>query len=343
MDLPCFECGPIRPPSEARSLLVRVTRNCPWNRCTFCPVYKGQRFSLRSVDEIVADLDAMAAIAAQLHDLSQRHGSGGQIAPAAVQTLMRGGRGDGAAMQVALFLQDGGQSVFLQDANSLILPCDALTRVLDALRERFPTVRRVTSYARSHTVLKRSVAQLRQLRAAGLNRLHIGLESGSDRVLTRVEKGVTAENQIQAGQRVKAADIELSEYVMPGLGGRALSHEHAVETARVLRAIDPHFIRLRTFAVASGTPLAETCANGGFEPLTEVEVVRELHTMLSQMTGMTGYLASDHVLNLLQEVEGRLAEDLPAMLQTIERFVALAPQEQQQFVAQRRWSVPPGL
>lgn len=343
MDLPCFECGPIRPPSEARSLLVRVTRNCPWNRCTFCPVYKGQRFSLRSVDEIVADLDAMAAIAAQLHDLSQRHGSGGQIAPVAVQALMRGGRGDGATMQVALFLQDGGQNVFLQDANSLILPFDALVRVLDALRERFPTVRRVTSYARSHTVLKRSVAQLRQLRAAGLNRLHIGLESGSDRVLSRVEKGVSAEKQIQAGQRVKAADIELSEYVMPGLGGRALSHEHAMETARVLRAIDPHFIRLRTFAVASGTPLAETCASGDFEPLTEVEVVRELHTMLSQMTRMTGYLASDHVLNLLPEVEGRLAEDLPAMLQTIEQFLALAPQEQQQFVAERRGNLPPRL
>ena len=343
MDIPCFECGPIRPPSEARSLLVRVTRNCPWNRCTFCPVYKGQRFSLRSVDEIVADLDAMAAIAAQLHELSRGLGPAGQITPAAVQALLRGGGGDGAAMQVALFLQDGGQSVFLQDANSLILPLDGLTRVLEALRKRFPTVRRVTSYARAHTVLKRSVAELQQLRAAGLNRLHIGLESGSDRVLSRVEKGVTAEKHVQAGQRVKAAGIELSEYVMPGLGGRALSHEHAVETARVLRAIDPHFIRLRTLAVASGTPLADACASGGFEPLTEVEVVRELHTMLSQLTGMTGYLASDHVLNLLQDVEGRLAEDLPAMLQTIEHFLALAPEQQQRFVAGRRWTVPPSL
>lgn len=331
----CYETGPIRPPSEGASLLVRVTRNCSWNRCTFCPVYKGQRFSLRPIDEVKADVQAMAATAEAVRDLSHRMGYGGAVTGPVVRMLLRQ-TGRSEVMQVALFLGDGGQSVFLQDANSLILPVDRLVEVLDEIRRWFPTVSRVTSYARSRTLCRRSVHELERLRGAGLNRIHVGLESGCDEVLRLVEKGVTAEQQIDAGRRVKAAGIELSEYVMPGLGGRALSDPHARDTARALREIDPDFVRLRTLAVPPGSPLEAQCERGEFELLDDVGVVREIGVLLDGLEGMTARVVSDHVLNLLEEIEGQLPDDLPKMGAVVDRFLALGESDQEAFIVARR-------
>ncbi|MBT3223571.1 MAG: radical SAM protein, partial [Proteobacteria bacterium] len=317
-----FELGPIRPPNEANSLLVRVTRNCPWNKCTFCPVYKGAKFSLREVDDIIGDIESMAALADDIEEQVQR------VDWPEVRISPEGS-------QVAQFLFSGGKTAFLQDANSLILPVEQLVRVLRALRLSFPTLTRVTTYARAHTVLKRSPDDLLKLRQAGLDRIHIGLESGSDKVLTLVKKGITAAKHIEAGQRVKNAGIELSEYVMPGLGGRALSAEHASETARVLRAIDPHAIRFRTLA-ARGGPLAEQVQSGEFEPLGDVEVAAELSTLIAGLTDMTSAVYSDHILNLFEEVQGQLPQDQPAMVRVIDRFLSFEPQEQELYIVGRR-------
>jgi len=153
-------------------------------------------------------------------------------------------------------------AIFLQDANSLIVKPDQLIRILRHLRSRFPWVDRITSYARSHTIARISDGNLRQMREAGLNRIHIGLESGSDAVLDRVRKGVDKRTQIKAGQKVKKAGMELSEYVMPGLGGKALSRDHALETADALNRINPDFIRLRTLALPGGIPLADEHRSG---------------------------------------------------------------------------------
>lgn len=334
MSEPAFETGPIRPPSEASSLLVRVTRNCPWNRCTFCPVYKGRHFSLRDASEVKADIDAMAELAERVADSLaswERH----EITRLELVRRLNEEEPRGAS-QIVLFLQAGGQSAFLQDANSLIVPVDGLIDIVAHLRERFPSLSRITTYARSHTVVGRSVEDLGRLYAAGLNRVHIGLESGSDRVLARVQKGVTAARHIEAGKRVKAAGIELSEYVMPGLGGRDLSEEHARETARALREIDPDFVRLRSLTIAPGSPLDEAYARGDFEPLGQVEVVREIRQMLRGMTGMTGRVSSDHILNLLDEIDGRLPDDLPAIIDAIDRFLGLPAEDREAFTVGRR-------
>lgn len=331
----CYETGPIRPPSEGASLLVRVTRNCSWNRCTFCPVYKGQRFSLRPVDDVKADVRAMAATAEAVVALSERMGHGGAVTGPVVRMLLRQ-TGRPEVMQVALFLGDGGKSVFVQDANSLILPVERLVEVLDEIRRCFPTVSRVTSYARSRTLCRRNVAELEQLRQAGLNRIHVGLESGCDEVLRLVDKGVTAEQQIDAGRRVKAAGMELSEYVMPGLGGRALSDAHARETARALQEIDPDFIRLRTLAVPPGSPLEAQCERGELELLDDVGVVGEIGALLDGLEGMTARVASDHALNLLEEIEGQLPDDLPKMRAVVDRFLALDENDQEAFIVARR-------
>jgi len=329
-----FEQGPIRPPSEARSLLIRVTRNCPWNRCAFCPVYKGSRFSLRSVEHVIRDIDAVHRYVEKLRR------EGGNLPMAKARHLAPDpseAGADMAAFQAAVHWSLGTMdSVFLQDANSLIMPPKDLIRVLEHLKKRFPWVRRITSYARSHTVARISDHHLSAMAAAGLNRIHIGLESGSDRVLKKVKKGVDKATQIKSGQKIKTAGMELSEYVMPGLGGRSLSEEHAAETADALNQIDPDFIRLRTLAVPNGSPLAEQIAAGEFEKMTDVETAAEIRRFIQALEGITSRIVSDHILNLFEEIEGRLPEDKPRMLDALDRFLTLKAEEQMLYQVGRR-------
>ncbi len=282
-----FEQGPIRPPSEARSLLIRVTRNCPWNRCEFCPVYKGAPFSRRTVEEIKADIDTAKEIVDTLKRMAWQGGFGGSIDRRLVEGILQDERYSESFRSVALWLYYGGESAFLQDANSLVMKTPNLVEVVSYLKEIFPELKRITSYARSSTLARKPVEELRQLKAAGLNRIHVGLESGSDEVLAYVRKGVTAAQQIEGGQRVVAAGIELSEYVMPGLGGRRLSRENALETARVLNAINPDFIRIRSLALPAGTGLREKWEQGEFERPSDEEMVHELRLFIEHLDGIT--------------------------------------------------------
>jgi radical SAM superfamily enzyme YgiQ (UPF0313 family) len=169
-----------------------------------------------------------------------------------------------------------------------------------------------------------------------LNRIHVGLESGSDEVLSYVKKGVTAAQQIEGGRRVVAAGIELSEYVMPGLGGQRLSREHALETARVLNAINPDFIRIRSLALPAGTGLREKWEGGDFERPTDEEMVRELRLFIEHLDGIHSYVASDHILNLLEELEGRLPAAKPYLLEVIDRYLGLPREERLLFQLGRR-------
>ena len=170
-----FEQGPIRPPSEAGSLLIRITRNCPWNKCTFCPVYKGTRFSLRPVEHVLKDID-------QVHYYVEvvRHAQGdrGRIPQSEYRRLFQDG--DDSTRQALHaaenFVANGMKSIFLQDGNSLIIKPEDLIRILEHLKEAFPYVDRVTSYARSHTIARISNENLRRIAEAGLNRIHIGME-----------------------------------------------------------------------------------------------------------------------------------------------------------------------
>jgi len=187
--------------------------------------------------------------------------------------------------------------------------------------------------------MRKTVEELQALRVAGLSRIHIGLESGSDNVLKFIRKGVTAAEHIDAGRKVKEAGISLSEYVIPGLGGKKLSQEHALETARVLNAINPDFIRLRTLRVVAGAGLDEKKASGEFEPLSDEEIVREIRLMVEHLEGIESYFVSDHILNLLEEVEGKLPEDKPKMLAVMDRFLALPFEKKCNFRLGRRANV----
>ncbi len=326
-----FEQGPIRPPSEAGSLLIRITRNCPWNRCTFCPVYKGTKFSLRPAGHVLRDIDKVHVYVESILNSQKVNGN----APASLS--LNPDEQDRMAMHAARnFVANGMKSIFLQDGNSLIIKPVDLVRILEHLRLSFPDVDRVTSYARSHTIAKISDNDLRRFAEAGLNRIHIGMESGADAVLKKVKKGTDKAMQILAGQKIKRAGMELSEYYMPGIGGRNLWRENAVETADALNQINPDFIRLRTLALPEGTPLAEQYQSGKFDKMGEVETAKELLLFLESLDGIESTVKSDHVLNLFSEVEGKLPQDKEKMTAPVRKFLELSPQQQMIFSIGRR-------
>lgn len=336
---PVFEQGPIRPPSEARSLLLRVTRNCPWNQCEFCPVYKGQKFSLRAVAEVKADVAALAFWTEAAVAESWRLGFGGRLDAASIPAVHQRNADNPYLTAVLVWMSGGGRTAFLQDANNLIARPGDLAQMIRFLRETFPGIKRVTSYARSQTLAKRSLEDLKLVKEAGLDRVHVGLESGADSVLKLVKKGATAQMQIEGGQKAKAAGLELSEYVMPGLGGRERWEEHAQETARVLNEIDPHFIRLRSLGLREGMPLWERTRAGEFQLMNDVEIARELRLFIESLSGIRSFLVSDHILNLLPELEGRIPEDQEKMISVIDRFLELGEDDRLTYIVGRRFGL----
>ena len=331
-----FEQGPIRPPSEAGSLLIRVTRNCPWNKCAFCRSYKGKKFSRRSLDEIKADIDAARAVSDEIRQMSWRAGEGGQLTRRVLTTIVQDPNLPDSFRSVALWMASGGDTVFLQDANSLLLSTETLIAILNYIKEKFPEVERVTSYARAATLKSKSVQQYVQLKQAGLSRLHVGMESGSDNVLKLIDKGARADQVIEGGRNVVEAGISLSLYVIPGIGGVDLSEEHARETARVINAINPAFVRFRSLYVTPRTPLMEMVENGTFQPPDEDTMVREIRTIIEDLKGISTTLVSDHVLNLLEEVEGTLPGDKDRMLGIIDRYLNLSDDDRLLFQLGRR-------
>lgn len=296
-----YEQGVIRPPSEASSLLVRVTRNCPWNQCIFCPAYKGTTFSRRTVEEVKKDIDSMA-----------KEYSG-------YANMMK--------------------SAFLQDADSLVLKTADLLEILTYLKEKFPALDRITSYARATTLKRKSVEDLKQLKDAGLSRIHVGMESGSEKVLKMIRKGITPEDIVAGGRNVVGAGISLSEYIMPGVGGKTFSEEHAKETARLLNLIEPDFIRVRTFAMHPQSPMQTLVKDGTFVPMTEEEIVAEIRLLVSNLNEMRSYFScADFSLNLLMHVDGRLDEKKGYMLEELDKFLSLTKEQKQVYSLLRRSS-----
>ncbi len=330
---PSFELGPIRPPSEAYSLLIRATRNCPWNRCKFCSTYKGGKFQLRPVEEIKEDIKAAKVIQDKIKELSWKSGYGGRVKETVGMVLNN--PPNEAYYNVALWLYAGGESAFLQDANNLIMKTIELVEVIRFLKQTLPSINRITSYARSKTASKKKLDELIELRESGLSRLHIGMESGYDPLLQYMDKGVTAAEHIAGGIKVVESGISLCEYVILGLGGKAMWREHATETARVLNEIDPDFIRVRTLTINNRMPLCSEIENGNFIRATDEEILEEERLLIEHLECHSNYV-SDHTTNLLQEIEGKLPQDKEKMLASIDRFQSLSPQEKTNFRIGRR-------
>ncbi len=270
-----YELPPFRPPSEAYSMLLRVTRGCPWNRCTYCGMYKGIKFETKSVEEVKADIDAALD-----------------------------------------FYGDQSMNVFIGDADSPVMKTDDFVEILQYLHERFTSIRRVTSYGRAKTLALMAPEKLKRIREAGLDRIHIGLETGDPNLLKYIKKGATPEHMIAAGRKVKEAGFELSEYLMLGVGGSDHWESHARESAKVLNAIDPHFIRVRTMTLIPGTPMFEAYERGEYKPANVLEMLLEERLLIECLEGIHSEFHSDHVSNLVP-VFGKFMDDKPQMLETL--------------------------
>ncbi len=343
---PFFEMGPIRPPSEGRdhSLLLRVVRNCPWNRCLFCSTYKKEKFGYRSIEQIKEDVSVAKALYDEIKSASWKFGLAGMVTNELVKAIVYGnpeiyGNGEGLPLQnllnMANWIASGGRTVFLQDADALIMRTPELVEVIEYVKKTFPTVERITSYARAKTCNKKPLEDLQRLYQAGLSRLHVGLESGNDEVLSFMQKGVTREEHIAGGKKVVASGISLSEYYMPGLGGRNWSKAHAIDSARALSEINADFIRMRSLIVRRGTLLYETYDDGKFEPLNEDEMVDEIALFMENLN-CHSYLISDQMSNLLFEVEGQLPGKKERILERISSYQQKPPIEKLEFRLKRR-------
>lgn len=305
-----FKIGVYRPPSEggSASLLLRVTENCPWNRCTFCEMYKEHRFVYRPLQEIKADIDTIAAIRDEIGAVSWKLGLDGKITGEVGDALLAEG-GDlvrnSSFVTVFNWLATGGNTAFLQDADSMVIrPGDAVA-ALTYLRGTLHSLTRVTTYARSKTLSRRKPEDLRRIREAGLDRLHIGLETGDDEILALVRKGVTGAQQIEAGRKAIAAGFQVSYYWMPDLGGRERRRQHAEHTAEVLSAINPHYIRSRPLVPRRGTPLFDEVTQGRLSLSSPYERLEELAWMIDGLE-VTSRVCFDHSMNAWADRRGGL-------------------------------------
>ena len=207
------------------------------------------------------------------------------------------------------------RTIFLPAGNTIAMPTDALAQVCRHAHRLFPRLERLTVYGSSRYIFRKGPEKLRVLADAGLRRLHVGLESGDDEILSRIRKGATAQEQVAAGCMVRQAGIELNTYVILGIGGQERTGAHAQETAAVINAIRPDVVRLRTFVPKVRTPLLDDVLAGRFQMLTPHGVLAETLALLGVITVPT-LVASDHYTNYVN-LAGRLPQDREAMLRTL--------------------------
>jgi len=268
--------GPIyRPPSEADSLLIQATVGCPHNKCSFCMVYKKGPRF---------HCRSVQKIYADIDEAFDRYGP-------------------------------NVQSIFFPAGNTIAMPTRDLSAICRYSKMKFPELQRMTVYGSSQYIVQKGLLDMKLLQQAGLSRIHVGLESGDDTTLKRVKKGTNATEQIQAGQLVKQAGIQLSEYVILGLGGTDRSTKHALKTAEVINEIEPDFVRLRTLVPKINTLLLHQISKDRFQLLSPHQVLLETRLLIENLSIST-VLTSDHYTNYLN-LSGKLPEDKDRLLEAV--------------------------
>lgn len=282
-DTPVF-----RPPSEAQSFILRVTRGCAHNKCTYCNMYRGVPFQILKDEEISR-----------------------QIA------------------QAAYYGKNKVRRVFLADGDALVLPTAKLLKILQALREQFPKLQRVSSYAAPKDILRKSEEELRQLKEAGLQLLYYGMETGDDATLKAVNKGVNAEEAIEAGRRVTASGMKLSMMVILGIAGVEGSARHALATAEAINIIKPNMVSALCLMLYRGSELLDQYEAGKFNPLSPAGLMQELHLMMEHINLPENHhclFRSNHVSNYiplaatLPKEKDRLLKDIDLCIQELSKL-----------------------
>jgi hypothetical protein len=346
-----IEIGPMGPIGEGEALLLRINRNCPWNQCLFCPVYKGKRFSVRSATEVKKDIDAIRRVCDLLETVSWEVGLAGDIGKEAIETLIRSHpkiygeypvnvtEEQWLALQslshIARWLMYGAKRVFLQDANALFMKSGDLIEVLNYLKHSFPTIDTITCYARSKTCDQRSEEELKALMDAGLSWCFVGIESGDNQVLDFMKKGAKKSEHISGGQKIMGAGINLAAFVMPGLAGenRELAKKHICETIAVLNEIKPTEARVRSLAILEAAPLYQKWESGEFEAPNDDQMVEELK-MLIEGIDFDCTLETLQMTNVFT-MKGPFLERKERLLQWIESYQALSKEDRARFLLNR--------
>lgn len=268
-----------RPPSEAYSILLQVTTGCSHNKCTFCGMYKGTRFSIKDDDTIMADIDFAA---------------------------------ENCQRQNRLFLCDG---------DALIIPHKRLIKIMEAIKHKLPWVERVGVYANTKSIKRKSLEELKELHQLGLGIAYMGLESGDDVTLAAIKKGADSAKMIEMGRKIRAAGIKLSITVLLGVGGTDRSCQHAVETGRVLSAIDPEYVGALSLMLTPNTPLFNEHQQGRWQLPDANGMLEELGTMLGATELTNGYFHANHASNYLP-IKAKLPQDKAKTLELIQKALA---------------------
>lgn len=272
-----YEGAVYRPPSEAYSLIIQLTIGCARNTCTFCNMYKDKKFRVRSLEEVVEDL----------------------------------------VMAKRYYGQYGVRRVFLADGDALIVKTKDLLYILGKIKEIMPEVERVSAYGAPADVLVKTDEELAQLKAAGLDMIYIGAESGDDDVLRDVKKGVTSSQIIEAGRRLKKAGMMVSITLISGLGGKSRMREHAVHSAEVISAIKPEYASFLTLLLEPGTPMHADYMAGKFELLSPQDTLEEMKIFLENVDSEGTVFRSNHASNYIS-LKGTFNADNKRMLKQIE-------------------------
>ncbi len=278
-DFPIRYIDPVfRPPSEAESLILPVTNGCSWNKCTYCEMYTAPQKKF-ALREEAETLESIRRSGEQLGDQVQR--------------------------------------VFLGDGDAMALSTRRLMTVLAAIREHLPRVRRVSSYCLPRNVRNKSVADLTELREAGLSLAYVGAESGDDAVLKNVHKGETFETTRDALDKLGAAGITRSVMLLNGLGGRVLSRQHAENSARLANATQPEFLATLVVSFPQGEDRFRA-AFPDWEPLDQHGLFVEMELFLQALELKRTMFRSDHASNwlVLKGTLGAEKERLLAQVRT---------------------------
>lgn len=279
------------------SYYLPLTSGCSNNTCTFC-AYCRSKLRMRDLEGVKEEIDALA--------LYTQRGIRLPAMPGIVYAIAQ---------------QWDGRRVFLQDGDALVYPFPGLKEALQHLNQRFPELERIAAYATAQDVLRRSLDELRALRDLKLGILYMGVETGHNEILRRVDKRVSYDEMVEAGRKAKDAGIILSVTVILGLGGVELSQEHAIETARILTDIDPQYGAALTLTLVPGTPMYEQAQRGEFHPITPFQSLEELRIMIETTSFTDCFFGSMHASNYLA-IRGSLPRDRQRMMKEVESILA---------------------
>ena len=271
-----------RPPSEAESLILPVTDGCSWNKCTFCEMYTAPQKKFVARGE--------DEVLESIRLTGQRYGN----------DIRR---------------------VFLADGDALVLPTRRLLTILEAIHTHMPAVRRISSYCLPRNLRKKGQSEIDELAAAGLKMVYVGAESGDDQVLEAVNKGETYETTREALDKLGTAGITRSVMILNGLGGKALSMQHAENSARLMNETQPEFLSTLVVSFPKGEQRFRADFPG-WEPLTQPELFVEMERFLSTLDLKRTVFRSDHASNWLV-LKGTLGADKERLLQQVRQAIAV--------------------